>query len=207
MLRRTDVALLVLESQDPLTSQDLRLADILVEANVGVIIIANKWDLFQESETRMMGFEVRKEHELAGQYAAYVRDQMPHLAWAPMLYVSAKTGRNADEILAAVRAVNAKRNKTLSADELNQWMKTLAYRPDKSGKAKKPYIYGVVQTDTAPPRFQLVTEVTKVPTKRAGIQKGTVRSSYVRFLENRLRVSFGFEGTPIIVEVKTIKRR
>ncbi|MDO8520700.1 MAG: ribosome biogenesis GTPase Der, partial [bacterium] len=98
VLRRTDVALLVLESQDPLSSQDLRLAEVLVESNVGVIIIANKWDLFQESEVRMMGFEVRKEQELAKQFSNYIRDQMPHLAWSPILYVSAKTSRNAEEI-------------------------------------------------------------------------------------------------------------
>jgi len=69
---------------------------------------------------------------------------------------------------------------------------------------RTPHIYGIKQTGVTPPTFELVTEFKVVPTKR-GMQKETVRDSYVRFLENQLRASFGFSGTPIVVKIRTIE--
>ena len=132
---------------------------------------------------------------------------MPHIAWATIIFISAKTGHNVQKILAVAEAAAAERAKMIPEATLTAWLKRLTYRPHKhksERKVRTPHIYGIKQTGATPPTFELVTEFKVVPTKR-GMQKETVRESYIRFLENQLRASFGFTGTPIVVKVKTIE--
>lgn len=84
-------------------------------------------------------------------------------------------------------------------------MKKLIYRPSaKNKKMRAPRVYGLKQVGIAPPQFELVTEWTHVMTLH-GKQKGTVRDSYVHFVENRIREKFGFVGTPIVLTLRTIE--
>ncbi len=203
-LYRTDVALLVFESQEALASQDLRIAATLVDNTVGVVIIANKWDLFHKESSMAKSDE---HSDVTKRYAAYIRKNMPHIAWAEILFVSATTNRNVQKILAVVESAAHEREKMIPEATLTTWLRRLTYRPHKhksERKVRTPHIYGFKQTGVKPPTFELVTEFKVVPTKR-GMQKETVRDSYVRFLENQLRASFGFAGTPIVVKVKTIE--
>ncbi|MDO8581816.1 MAG: ribosome biogenesis GTPase Der [bacterium] len=203
-LYRTDVALLVFESQEALASQDLRIAATLVDNTVGVVIIANKWDLFHEQSSMAKSEE---QSDVTKRYAAYIRRQIPHIAWATILFVSATTNRNVQKILAVIEAAAREREKMIPEATLAAWLKRLTYRPHKNKSERKvrmPHIYGMKQVSIAPPTFELVTEFKVVPTK-SGMQKETVRDSYIRFLENQLRASFGFTGTPIVVKVKTIE--
>lgn len=200
-LKRADVALLVFESHEALASQDLRIAGTLVDANVGVVIIANKWDLFHESQ--IMNHESSK--DITKKYTEHIRRQMPHIAWAPILFIAAKTGRNVQKILSTIDIVASERGKIILDKKLDAWFKRLTYRPHKGNRnVRSPHIYGIKQISALPPTFELVTEFKIVPTKR-GMQKETVRDSYVRFLENQLRASFDFTGTPIIVKLRTIE--
>ncbi len=203
-LRRSDVALLVVESHEALASQDLRIAATLVNETVGVVIIANKWDLFQEI-TKIQNHKNTESHDATKKYTEYIRRQMPHIAWAPILFIAAKTGRNVQKILTTIETAARERQKMIPETTLAAWLKRLTYRPHKGAKkVRTPHIYGMKQISVAPPTFELVTEFKVVPTKR-GMQKETVRDSYVRFLENQLRASFGFTGTPIVMKLRTIE--
>ncbi|MBI4281232.1 ribosome biogenesis GTPase Der [Candidatus Uhrbacteria bacterium] len=205
-LYRTDVALLVFESQEALASQDMRIAATLVDNTVGVVIIANKWDLFQ-IESRKSKVESQNNGDETKKYTEYIRRHMPHIAWAPILFVSATTNRNVQKILAVVESAAHERKKMIPEATLVAWLRRLTYRPHKNKSERNvrtPHIYGIKQSGECPPTFELVTEFKVVPTKR-GMQKETVRDSYIRFLENQLRASFGFTGTPIVVKVKTIE--
>ncbi|MBI4262049.1 ribosome biogenesis GTPase Der [Candidatus Uhrbacteria bacterium] len=200
-LERTDVALFVIESHEALGSQDMHIAREIIDRNVGCIIVANKWDLFQ-----MQNAKLRMQNEDAvKKYTAYVRNHFPHLSWAPILFVSAVTKRNVERILDAARAAARERERMIPEAELRDFMKRLIYRPSaKNKKMRKPHVYGLKQKSASPPTFELVTEWTNVMTQR-GKQKGTVRKSYMKFVENRLRERFGFLGTPIIFTVRTIE--
>ncbi len=200
-LERTDVALFVIESQEQLGVQDMHIARAIIDRNVGCIIVANKWDLFQ-----MQNSKLRMQNEDAvKKYTTYIQSHLPHLAWAPILFVSAVTKRNVERILDAAATAMEERERMIPEEELRDFMKRLIYRPSaKNKKMRKPHVYGLKQKSANPPTFELVTEWTNVMTQR-GKQKGTVRKSYVRFVENRLRERFGFVGTPIVFTVRTIE--
>lgn len=203
VLERADVALIVLESHVSLNVQDLHLARALADFGVGCLIVANKWDLFLKKSTDQ---NPMAKTEAVKKFTQYIRNQLPHLDWAPMVFASALTKRNVNTILDTVVQVDAERRRMISEKELEEFMKKLVYRPSTKVKTmRKPHVYGLKQTGTCPPKFELVTEWTNVMTQK-GKQKGTVRSSYVRFIENQLRDRFGFEGTPVIVQLRTIEQ-
>lgn len=203
-LARADIALFVVESNEPLGSQDMHIAETIVERRVGCVIIANKWDLYS-AESGIRNQESGKRGDIIKNYTNYIRKHLPHLHWAPILFVSAVTKRNVQNILAAARMVMQERIRVIEENVLQAFIQKLVYRPSsKTKKIRTARVYGLRQTGTAPPEFTLVTEWTNVMTQR-GKQKGTVRESYVRFVENRLREKFGFTGTPVVFTLRTIE--
>lgn len=188
-VERADVVLFVTEAQEQMSVQDKHLANLITEKNTGLVIIANKWDLVGKKDPKTINL-----------FIDYYRRFFPSLDWAPILFVSAKTGEKVQKIFEMILKVKSEREKLLSQDDLNQFLnQTLAkhwaviHRRKKGGE--RPLIKKIIQIGIRPPRFQILT------TSKARIPEG-----FIKYIERHLRESFGFIGAPIRLEVRQIKR-
>lgn len=174
---RADVALLVIDATEGVTQQDQRIADLVVEAGTGLIVLLNKWDAVDE--------ELREWTERS------VPERLGFVGWAPVLRMSALTGARLKRLGPAVEAVLAARTVRLGTGELNRLVRSWqASHPPPVRKGRRPKLMYVVQPGTEPPTFVLFT---------AG---GDIGDDYLRYLENRLRESADFTGTPIKLVVR-----
>jgi GTP-binding protein len=178
-IRKSDVALFILESTVTPSKQEKRLIDICVEAGVSIAIIVNKWDLVKEKQSKTV---------LA--YEDLFRGYFPFLSWAPIVFLSALTGQRIHTILDVVLRLHGERTKRITEQELRDFLyKARAkQKPQWLRGQKKPYIYELRQTGSAPPRFELIVQ-----------DRFSIPTAYLRYLENRLREQFGFDGVPIVV--------
>jgi GTPase len=186
-LKRSDIAIFVLDISEPLSAQDAQLAGLIIESGVSVIFIANKYDLLDIDMYTTK--ETRKE----------ILRYFPFLTWAPIMFTSAKSGKNSHKILQLVLDIHKMRNKKIKKEELNELINYLMKKmppprqPRKLGSLNKTraFISKSVQKDTDPPIFEVnVTNLAKIP------------ESYLRYLENNIRKKFKFDGTPIKIVVE-----
>ncbi len=184
-IERAEVAVLVLDAESGLREMDATIGGELVEAGAGVVVAVNKWDLAPERGLQLRAFE------------RDVRDELKFLPWAKLVFLSAKSGRGIASLLRAVDAVHAARISRVTTGELNRLLASAADahvpRPAKGSRPVK-ILFGS-QIGTAPPTFALSIN-----------QPGTLHFSYLRYLENRIREAFGFEGTPIRLKVRQRQR-
>jgi len=184
-IARADVAVLVLDAESGLREMDATIGGEVVDAGAGVVVAVNKWDLASER-----GLKERR-------FAESVRDDLKFLPWAPVVFISAKSGRGIGTLLEAVDRVAAARTSRVTTGELNRVIARAADlhvpRPAKGNHPVK--ILFASQIGTAPPTFAL--KINSV---------GDLHFSYLRFLENRIREAFGFEGTPIRLKVRGRRR-
>jgi GTP-binding protein len=174
---RADLALLVLEGPVGVAEQDQKVAARAVEAGCGLVLLANKWDLMDEDARR--AFKADLEHRLW------------FVEWAPLLRVSARTGRGVDRIWRQVDTALAERARRVPTAALNQWLAAATGRtppPPSRGRAVK--VRYVTQARVDPPEFVFFAS-------------GPLTPAYRRYLEHDLRRSFGFEGTPLRVIGRT----
>ncbi len=178
-LDRSDIALLVLDISQDITHQDQKIVEEIIRRRKSLVIIANKWDLIEDKNTKT--------------YSDYIRSHLPFAAWAPVHFLSALTGAKTNKVLDLILEIDSERRKELSQSSLNGFLKAIVKRhlPTKGRGVKPPRVYEIIQEKTNPPGF----------TVRIGT-KDSLRESYVRFIENRLREKFGFIGTPIGFYVK-----
>ncbi len=185
-IERADVAVLVLDGDEGLRELDATVGGELVEAGVGVVIAVNKWDLAEGRKVQRGAFEQD------------ARDALKFLPWAPLIFVSAKTGYGLSALLGAVDRVNRARQERVTTGELNRLLARAveAYAP-KADKGNLPVriLYGS-QIGTTPPTFAISIN-----------QPVDLHFSYRRYLENRIRETFGFEGTPIRLKVRLRRRK
>lgn len=181
-LKRSDIALLVLDISQDLGSQDKRLAELISESNKGLIIIANKVDLVKSEEWHRT-------------FTQYLHRYLPFLDWAPIIFVSALTSEKVHKIYDKILEVDESRKKTIDPKELEDFIKETSrlHKPLKAKGVRHPYIFGIKQTRTAPPAFVIAIK-----------EKTSVHESYLKFLSKKIRERFGFEGVPITVETKHI---
>lgn len=184
-IKRAEIAVLIIEAHQPLGSQDKHLTQIISEAGCGIIIAANKWDLVTDKKT---GAEQK--------FLDYFRRHFPYLTFAPIVFISAKTGQRVQKILDLAWQVQQAREKMIEEKELEKFLKKVIkqHQPVKAKGVKHPRLFGLKQIGVKPPTFLLKID------QRAGIH-----FSYLRFLENRLRLEFGFIGTPIRIVYKTLR--
>jgi GTP-binding protein len=184
-IARAEVAVVVLDAESGLREMDATIGGEVVEAGAAVVIAVNKWDLAAERKLAERAFE------------ADVRDHLKFLPWAPVVFISAKSGRGIASLLRAVDAVHAARTSRVTTGELNRLLASAADkhvpRPAKGSRPVK-ILFGS-QIGTAPPTFALSIN-----------QPGDLHFSYQRYLENRIREAFGFEGTPIRLKVRQRRR-
>ncbi len=184
-LERADVVVLVIDIERGPTLQDQRLGQIISERGKGFVLVANKWDLVPGKNAKTI-----KETEMS------IRSHLPGTMWAPMIFVSAKTGQRVPQVLDAVLAAMSARQLKLEESTLDEFLLrvTKLHRPSRGGGVRHPIILSFKQMGIVPPRFEVVT-------------RGELNPSYLKFLENRLRDQFGFVGTPIHIDLKAKRKR
>lgn len=177
-IKRADVCIWMIDGSEGLTEQDKRIAGIAYEEKKPIIIVINKWDTIPDKKNDTMK---KMREEL---YA-----ELPFLSYAPIEFVSALTGQRTTKLLEHAEAVFAEYNKRISTGLLNTVISDAIIMnnpPTRKGRVVK--INYATQISTAPPRFVLFCNYPEL-----------VHFSYGRYIENKLRESFGFEGTPIDV--------
>lgn len=183
MLNSADIVLLVTEVNEPLARQDSHLAGLIKDAGAGIIMITNKWDLIEDKDERT-------DSQIKKQYQAH----FPFLSFVPIIFTSAKTGKNVDKILDLILEVEAEKQKEIPQEKLEEIMKKLIrhHRPTQAKGPKRPRVYGLTQTNVNPPEFTVVIGSDQ-----------SIQPSYLRFIENQLRHNFGFLGVAVKIKVRT----
>ncbi len=177
-IEEADIVLLLLEAEAGLTEHDKKIAREIERNMKPCLLLCNKWDLVK-------GF--RMEHCIKG-----IRDASPFLAHLPLVFISAKTGRNLEKIFPAVESVREATSKRLTTHQLNKFLEKamqLNHPPMLQGKRLR--IYYITQVETAPPRFILFVNNPKL-----------MMESYKKYLVNQFREQFGFEGVPLAMYMK-----
>lgn len=174
-LRRADVALLLIDGEEGVTAQDAHIGGMLVEENVGVILIVNKWDAVEKDTHTMPAYETDVRRELA------------FLSYAPLLFISAETGQRVNKILETVMAVHEARHTRLSTSEMNDLMRDIvAHHPPPTKAGTQLKFYYATQVAVAPPTFVFFVNRPEM-----------LHFGYERYMENRIRERYPFTGTPI----------
>jgi len=174
-MERSDVAMLVMDARDGITAQDRHIAGYVVEAGRGIVLVLNKWDLLTAEE---------KEEKV---WRKRLRDAFDFAAWAPVAYVSAKTGQRVTQPLEVALEVVEERRRRVATPELNRWLRSvLAAREIPTRKGKRLNVLFVTQAESTTPTFVFFVNDPEL-----------VHFSYRRFLESQLRKQFGFRGTPV----------
>jgi GTP-binding protein len=181
---RSDVVLLVLDAVEGVTEQDKRIAGYVHEAGKGVIIIVNKWDLVEKDERTMNRFDEN------------IRRQLGFMLYAPTLFVSALTKQRVVKIVELVNFVAEQQTNRVSTSVLNEIIsEALLLTPPPSDKGKRLKILYSTQAGIKPPHFIFFVN-----------EPSLMHFSYLRYLENKIRGNFGFEGSPIRMTVRKIER-
>ena len=180
-LREAEVAVVLLDASEPLAEQDLRIIEMVVEAGRALVLAFNKWDIVDEDRHDLLEKEIDR--------------QLHHVAWAPRVNVSAKTGRAIDKLTPAIELALDGWSQRIATSKLNAWLSALiAATPPPVRGGRQPKVLFATQAGTQPPRFVLFSS-------------GFLEATYRRFIERRLREDFGFPGTPVEVAVRVKESR
>jgi len=176
---RADVTLLVLDATELAAAQDMHIAGYIQQAAKGMVLVVNKWDLAAPKSIT--------------EYNRYIRSQFKFMSYAPVLYTSAKFGQGVDKVMPQVCQVYQERLKRISTAEVNsvvQQAAVVSNLPRRGGKQLR--ILYATQAEVNPPTFVFFVNDAKL-----------IHFSYQRYLENKLRQSFSFAGTPLRLIFKT----
>ena len=182
---RADVVLIVIDATEGVTEQDTKIAGIAHDEGKACIFVVNKWDL------------IEKDNKTMGNFRMSVREKFPFMTYAPILFVSAVSNQRIGKTLETVVEVSAEQNKRVTTSVLNQVIgEAIMLNQPPSDKGRRLKIYYGTQTGVKPPTFNLFIN-----------DKELTHFSYTRYLENRLRENFGFEGTSIKIEYSQKKKK
>ncbi len=176
---RANVVLLVLDATEPATAQDMHVAGYIQQAVKGIVVVVNKWDLVADKGIT--------------EYNRHIRRQLKFMPYAPVLYISAKYGQEVDKIMPQVCQVYQERLKRVPTAEINSVVQQAiaSHNLPRIG-SKQLKIFYATQTEVNPPTFVFFVNDAKL-----------IHFSYQRYLENKLRQSFGFIGNPFRLVFKT----
>lgn len=179
-VERADVCLLMIDANEGITAQDATIAGEAHEAGKGIIIVVNKWD------------EYKKENGTLEKYKKEVYNKLSYLSYAPIIFISAKTGQRVDKLFNIINNVANQNALRVSTSVLNQVLnEAIAIVQPPTDKGKRLRIYYMTQASTKPPTFVVFVN-----------DKKLFHFSYERYLVNQLRKEFGLEGTPIRMIVR-----
>ena len=176
-----EVVIVLIDGSVPLTEQDQRVLSMVIESGRALVLAFNKWDLVDEDRRYQLDNEIDRE--------------LVQLRWAQRVNISAKTGRAVQKLVPALESALASWDARIGTGRLNTWIKeVVAATPPPVRGGKQPRILFATQAAARPPTFVLFTS-------------GFLEAGYRRFLERRLRETFGFEGSPIRINVRVREKR
>ena len=179
-VERADVCLIMADAAEGITEQDERIAGIAHEAGKGCIIVINKWDTIEKDNSTFSAFTKK------------VYDALSYMTYAPVIFVSAKSGQRVDGLFPLINSVYAETRRRVTTGMLNDLLSdAMARHQPPSDKGKRLKIYYMTQTATCPPTFVIFCNNAEL-----------FHFSYQRYLENCLRETFGFKGTPIRLVIR-----
>lgn len=174
-IERCDVCLLVIDACEGITEQDKKIAGIAHEAGKGIVIVVNKWDLIDKDTNTMNDF--RKD----------IKKELTFMSYAPSVFISALTGQRAQSVIEMAKYVAENRAMRVPTGQLNSLVTdAVMMRQPPSDKGKRLKIYYVTQVGVKPPLFSFKVN-----------SRPLMHFSYARYLENKIREGFGFEGTSL----------
>ena len=184
-IERADVCLMMIDAKEGITEQDTKIAGEAHEAGKGVIIVVNKWD------------EIEKENGTLEQYEKEIYAKVPYLSYAPILFISAKTGQRVDKLFDLINKVAEQNALRVSTSVLNNILnEAIAVVQPPTDKGRRLKIYYMTQASTKPPTFVVFVN-----------DKKLFHFSYERYLINQLRKEFEFTGTPIRMMIRERKEK
>ncbi|MBQ3490392.1 MAG: ribosome biogenesis GTPase Der [Clostridia bacterium] len=174
-VERADVCLLLIDATEGITDQDEKIAGIAHEAGKATIIVVNKWDL------------VEKDNNSVKEFTDKIRTSLAYMPYAPILFISAKTGQRLPKLFEFINYVNEQAALRISTGMLNDILSEAITRvPPPTDRGRRLKIYYMTQVDVRPPKFVIFCNEAEL-----------FHFSYQRYIENQLREVFGFNGTPI----------
>jgi GTPase len=194
-LDAADIALLVIDATEGVSALDATIAGYAHESGRSVIVIVNKWDLVTSGqkkagrETKATRIRESKSPADRETYEQRVRYDLKFLSYAPVLFVSAATGKGVEKIFPTLEQVASERRKRIPTAEMNRFLKYIDFERASVPARQQVKIYYMTQAGVSPPTFVLFTN-----------RKVKLHFSYQRFLENQLRKAFGFVGSPIWIK-------
>ena len=194
-LEAADIALLVIDATEGVSQLDAAIAGYAHESGRSVIIVVNKWDLMISGQTRTgrpTKSERMRETRKPGDRDAYeqrLRYDLKFLNYAPVVFISAQSGKGTEKIFPLLKEVAAERRKRISTSEMNRFLERVDFERATVPMRQRVKILYLTQAAVAPPTFVLFTN--------RGVK---LHFAYQRFLENQIRHAFGFMGTPIWIK-------
>ena len=174
-IERSDVALLMIDAAEGITEQDKKIAGVAHEAGKGIIVVVNKWDLIAKETNTMRDFKRKIEAEF------------PFMTYAPSVFISVKDHQRIDNVINMAKYVAETRAMRVPTGQLNALLQdAMMMKQPPSDKGKRLRIYYVTQVGIKPPLFSFKIN-----------SRPLMHFSYARYLENKIREGFGFEGTSI----------
>ena len=180
-LDRAEVAVVLLEANEPISTQDLKIIDMVLESGLALVLAFNKWDLLDEERHKALEREIERD--------------LGHVAWAPRVNISAATGRHSEKLVPALEKALESWDRRIPTGRLNAFLGQLvAAHPHPLRGGKQSRILFATQARTRPPRFVVFAS-------------GFLEHGYRRFIERRLREDFEFTGSPIVIGVRIREKR
>jgi GTP-binding protein len=174
-VERCNVAVLVIDADEGITEQDAKIAGIAHERGKGMIIVVNKWD------------KIEKDDKTIYKFTENVRNKLSYMPYAEMLFVSAKTGQRLPKLFETIDAVIENHSLRIATGVLNEIMaEAVALNQPPSDKGKRLKLFYITQVAVKPPTFVIFVN-----------DKDLMHFSYTRYIENKIRETFGFRGTPL----------
>lgn len=180
-LEKAEVAVVLIDVTEPISEQDVRIIELVLESGRALVLAFNKWDLLDDERRRYLEREIEQD--------------LGHVAWAPRVNISAKTGRHLEKLVPALELALRSWDTRIPTGKFNALLAELtSEHPHPVRGGKQPRILFGTQASTRPPTFVLFTT-------------GFLDPQYRRFITRRLREVYGFEGSPIIVNMRVRERR
>lgn len=179
-VERADVCIILIDGEEGITEQDEKIAGIAHEAGKACIVAVNKWDA------------VEKDNSTVNEYTKKIKESLSYMLYAPIMFISAKTGQRLNNLFEQINYVYMQTNTRITTGMLNDMLSeaTMRVQPP-SDKGRRLKIYYMTQASVAPPTFVIFCN-------RADL----FHFSYQRYIENNLRETFGFKGTPIRLVIR-----
>ncbi|MDT0115497.1 ribosome biogenesis GTPase Der [Microbacterium sp. PRF11] len=186
-LEKSEVAVVVIDVSQPISVQDLNIIDLVLESGRALVLAFNKWDRLNDDDMENQDRRRYLERE--------IEQDLAHVSWAPRVNISARTGRHLDKLVPALEQALESWDTRIPTGKFNAFLSELvAEHPHPLRGGKQPRILFGTQAATRPPTFVLFTT-------------GFLDPGYRRFIQRRLREIYGFEGTPIVLNMRIREKR